>query len=75
MKECDKQKLQQITNIFACILVKVCLHVTFLPCSLLILIVNRITDRMDPSSILSVIHTVTIGKMLNFNGGHNGHRL
>ena len=30
---------------------------------------------MDPSPILSIIHTVTIGTNLNFNGGNNGHGL
>ena len=30
---------------------------------------------MDPSLILSVIHTITIGTMLNFNGGNNGYGL
>ena len=29
--------------------------------------------KMDLSSILSVIHTVTFGTMLNLNGGGNGH--
>ena len=28
--------------------------------------------RMDPSPILSVIHIVSIGTMLNNNGGNNG---
>ena len=27
---------------------------------------------MGLSPILSIIHTVTIGSMLNFNGGNNG---
>ena len=36
-------------------------------------IVINITDRMGPSLLLPVIHTVTIGIMLNFNGGNNGH--
>ena len=30
---------------------------------------------MDLSSILSIIHTITIGTMRNFNGGNNGHGL
>ena len=30
---------------------------------------------MGPSPILSIIHTVTIGTMLNFTGGNNGHGL
>ena len=30
---------------------------------------------MGPSPILSIIHTFTIGTMLNFNGGNNGHGL
>ena len=30
---------------------------------------------MAPSTILSIIHTVTIGAMPNFNGGNNGHGL
>ena len=30
---------------------------------------------MGPSSILSVIHTITIGTMLNLNGGNNGRGL
>ena len=29
--------------------------------------------KIDPSSILSIIHTNTVGTMLNFNGGNNGH--
>ena len=28
---------------------------------------------MGPSCILPIIHTVTIGTVLNFNGGNNGH--
>ena len=32
-------------------------------------------EEMDPSSILSIIHTVTIGTMLVFNSGDNGHGL
>ena len=31
--------------------------------------------EMSPSPILSIIHTVTIGTMLNYNGGNNGHGL
>ena len=31
--------------------------------------------KMGSSPILSVIHTVTIGTFLNFNGGNKGHRL
>ena len=39
-----------------------------------VLIVIRLTrEKMDPASILSVIHTVTIDTMLNFNIGNNGH--
>ena len=30
---------------------------------------------MGPLLILSIIHTVAIGTMLNNNGGNNGHRL
>ena len=30
---------------------------------------------MGPSPILSIIDTVTIDPMLNFNGGNNGHGL
>ena len=30
---------------------------------------------MGQSPILSIIHTVPIGLMLNFNGGNNGHGL
>ena len=30
---------------------------------------------MGPSPILSVVHTVTVGTMLNLNGGNNGHML
>ena len=29
--------------------------------------------KMGPSPILSIIYTVTIGTMLNFNGGNNEH--
>ena len=28
-------------------------------------------EKMSPSPILSVIDTITIGTMLNFNGGNN----
>ena len=35
------------------------------------LIVIRITDRIGWPPILSVIHTITIGTMLNLNGGNN----
>ena len=31
--------------------------------------------RMGPSAILSIIHTVTIGLMLNSNGGNKRHGL
>ena len=30
---------------------------------------------MGPSPILYVVRTITIGTMLNFNGGYNEHRL
>ena len=30
---------------------------------------------MGPSPVLSIIHIITIGTMLNFNGGNNGHGL
>ena len=30
---------------------------------------------MGPSSILSVIHNITVGTMLNLNGGNNGRGL
>ena len=30
---------------------------------------------MDPSPILSIIHTITIGTMINFNGSNYGHGL
>ena len=30
---------------------------------------------MDPPPILSIIHTITIGTILNFNVGSNGHGL
>ena len=30
---------------------------------------------MGPSPFLYVVHTITIGTMLNFNGGNNEHRL
>ena len=29
--------------------------------------------KMGPSPILSVIHTVTVGTMVNFNGSDNGY--
>ena len=32
-------------------------------------------EKMGPSSILSVIHTFTIGTVLNLNGGNNGRGL
>ena len=31
--------------------------------------------KIDPSHILSVVHTITIDTMLNFNDDNNGHRL
>ena len=57
---------------------KVCLHVTFFlfePVVTFLFIVIRITDILGASPILSIIHTVTIGTMLNNDGGNNGHRL
>ena len=36
-------------------------------------VIIRVTDKMDSSSILFIIHT--IGTILNFNGCNNGHRL
>ena len=48
------------------------MHNVFQPVSVIIFIVIRIMDRMGPSPILSVIHTVTIVTMLNNNGGNNG---
>ena len=36
-------------------------------------IVIKIMESMGLSPILSIIHTVTIGTMLNFNGGNNIH--
>ena len=36
---------------------------------------QSIGEKIGPSPILSVIHTVTIGTMLNFNGGNNEDRL
>ena len=38
-------------------------------CLLFLFIVIRITDRMGPKVILSIIHAVTIDIMLNNNGG------
>ena len=38
-------------------------------------IVIRITDRMGPSPIVTVIHTITIDTMLSFNYRNNGHGL
>ena len=32
-------------------------------------------EKMGPSPILFVIHTVTTGTMLNFKGGNKGHGL
>ena len=32
-------------------------------------------EKICPSPILSVLHTITIGTILNFNGGNNGHKL
>ena len=32
-------------------------------------------EEMGPSTILSVIHIISIGTMLNFNGNNNGHGL
>ena len=44
-------------------------------CLLFLFIVIRITDRMGPKVILSIIHAVTIDTMPNNNGGNNGHGL
>ena len=64
-------------------IVKVCLHVMVLThfryyhhyqmCSFNCRQNNG--ERMGLSPTLSVIHTVTIGTMLNFNGGNNEHGL
>ena len=54
---------------------KVCLLVTFVnPCPLFF-IVSKIMDRMGDGPIVSIIHTVTIDKMLNNNSCNNGHGL
>ena len=37
--------------------------------------VIRIKEKMDRSPILSIIHTVTIGTILNFNSGYKEHGL
>ena len=62
---------------------KVCLHVMFLVlvryfhyykiCSFYCHQNNK--EKKGQSPILSVILTITIGTMLNFNGGNNGHGL
>ena len=44
--------------------------ITVIKCVLFIVI--RITEKMCPSPILSVIHTITIAIMLNFDCGNNG---
>ena len=50
------------------------LHVTFLSqCPLLLLLLNVFFLLSSP--ILSIIQTITIGTMLNFNGCNNGHGL
>ena len=38
-------------------------------------IVIRITEKIGPTPILSVIYTVTIHTTLNLNGSKNGHRI
>ena len=43
--------------------------------SVILSIVIRIMDRIDPSPILSIIHTATIGIMLNNNVDNNRHGL
>ena len=51
---------------------KVCLHVRFFKSvSVILLIVIRIIDRVGQSPVLAIIHTITIGTMLNFNDGNN----
>ena len=55
--------------------VKVGLQATILTRALLSSIVIRVTDTIGPSPILSVIHTITIGRMLNVKGGNYGHGL
>ena len=45
----------------------------FLSVSVITTIVIKIMESMGLSSILSIIHTITIGTMLNFNSGNNGH--
>ena len=54
----------------------------FKPCPLLPLLLNVFFDyhqnngeKVGLSPILSVIQTVIIGTVLNFNGSNNGHRL
>ena len=64
-------------------IVKVCLHVTVLThfryyhnyqmCSFYCH--QNIGERIGLSPILSVIHVIIIGIMLNANGGNNGHGL
>ena len=44
----------------------------FYPVAIILFIAIRITDRMDASPILFIIHTVIIGTMLNSNDGKNG---
>ena len=41
----------------------------------ILFIVIRITNRMGPSLIRSIIHTVIIRTLLNNNGGNNGQEL
>ena len=54
-----------------CSLVKVTFYS---PCPLFLLLSSEY-DRMNPSLILAIIYTITIGTMLNNNGSNNGHRL
>ena len=52
------------------LLVKICLHATFFsPCPLSLPILNK-RDKIDPPPIVSIIHTVTTGTMLNRNGSN-----
>ena len=49
--------------------------IIFSSVSVITTIIVRITDRIGPSPILSVIHIITIDTMINFNGGNNGREL
>ena len=47
---------------------------TVIKCVLLIVISNN-RDKMGSTPVLWVVHAVTVGTLLKFNGGNNRHEL